>query len=370
MATITTSTNPNYNPLAMLKTRTDDAGDAGEKKPPKPKPVAPRKDLPDQSSQWEQQQREVEAKVDETLPGVGKRMDNGTISFFDDGENANAGRKVYHSSDDEDGPRTSVPIIPRKKSLFEKKASTASMQKKASTVPVQKKPNREVKKRRYYSSSSDEEDNDKKSNAPSGNFMSKLESFNSGFWKDSDDEDAPEMISVDKGQSDAKRRQSMKDRQAQLRKERQNLKQSLAGIDGKTNKKIKFDQEEGKEDEAVKTEKKGRLFDDSDEEDDEDAFGVRPQFEGKSGQKLLSLQSRFANDQRFKIDERFKEKGAEPEVEESKQEPEELEEERKRNLAILDNLMGKSQTSVKKVCCDIHPATMYMFVVTCTVYHF
>lgn len=34
-------------------------------------------------------------------------------------------------------------------------------------------------------------------------------------------------------------------------------------------------------------------------------FRVRPQFEGKSGGKLLFLQSKFANDERFKIDERF-----------------------------------------------------------------
>eukprot|EP00061_Rhincodon_typus_P005826 g25807.t1 len=56
----------------------------------------------------------------------------------------------------------------------------------------------------------------------------------------------------------------------------------------------------------------GKLFD-SEEEDNEDdsdedysgRFKIKPQFEGKAGQKLFDLQSRFGTDERFRMDKRF-----------------------------------------------------------------
>ncbi|KAJ8302310.1 hypothetical protein KUTeg_021297 [Tegillarca granosa] len=65
----------------------------------------------------------------------------------------------------------------------------------------------------------------------------------------------------------------------------------------------------------VQTAKKPALFEESSDSDDtsssssnhDDMFRIRPQFEGKSGNKLMALQSRFGNDDRFKLDERFAE---------------------------------------------------------------
>ena len=96
---------------------------------------------------------------------------------------------------------------------------------------------------------------------------------------------------------------------------------------------------------------KNALFDDSDDGDDDvegDTFKVRLQFEGKKGQKLLELQSRFAGgDDRFRIDARFREEredGGGDEGEGSGGDDGggelDLEAEKKRNLKILQSIVG------------------------------
>ncbi|CAJ1052050.1 nucleolar protein 8 isoform X1 [Xyrichtys novacula] len=94
---------------------------------------------------------------------------------------------------------------------------------------------------------------------------------------------------------------------------------------------------------------------DGDEEEDSSRFDIRPQFEGRAGQKLMELQSRFGTDERFRMDSRFLEddnKEEEPEKKTSVDD-EALEEERKKNLSILQSVLGSSQqtssskTSVK-----------------------
>lgn len=64
----------------------------------------------------------------------------------------------------------------------------------------------------------------------------------------------------------------------------------------------------------------GRLFDNSEDEesgseDDSHRFRIKPQFEGRAGQKLLDLQSRFGTDDRFRMDSRFLESDSEEEQE-------------------------------------------------------
>ncbi|XP_036388263.1 nucleolar protein 8 isoform X2 [Megalops cyprinoides] len=90
----------------------------------------------------------------------------------------------------------------------------------------------------------------------------------------------------------------------------------------------------------------GKLFDSSEdeEEDDGERFHIKPQFEGKAGQKLMQLQSRFGTDERFRMDSRFLESDDESNI------PEEtaahsgvevqLEEEKKKNLDILQSLLN------------------------------
>ncbi|XP_072203570.1 nucleolar protein 8 [Excalfactoria chinensis] len=89
-----------------------------------------------------------------------------------------------------------------------------------------------------------------------------------------------------------------------------------------------------------------RLFesseDDQDETDDE-RFKIKPQFEGKAGEKLLKLQSRFGTDERFRMDARFLESESEEEGETNTMEADEEEEfaaEKKKNLQILGSLLN------------------------------
>ncbi|KAM9276862.1 nucleolar protein 8 [Morus bassanus] len=107
----------------------------------------------------------------------------------------------------------------------------------------------------------------------------------------------------------------------------------------------------------------GRLFESSeDEQDDTDdeRFKIKPQFEGKAGEKLLKLQSRFGTDERFRMDARFLESDSEEEAETNSlkgDEEEKLAAEKKKNLEILGSLLNinlehpkstKTATSAKK----------------------
>ncbi|XP_074770462.1 nucleolar protein 8 isoform X2 [Athene noctua] len=105
-----------------------------------------------------------------------------------------------------------------------------------------------------------------------------------------------------------------------------------------------------------------RLFESSeDEQDDTDdeRFKIKPQFEGKAGEKLLQLQSRFGTDERFRMDARFLESDSEEEETNTLKagEEEELAAEKKKNLQILGSLLNmnlehskpsKTATSAKK----------------------
>ncbi|KAI6077343.1 Nucleolar protein 8 isoform X2 [Aix galericulata] len=89
----------------------------------------------------------------------------------------------------------------------------------------------------------------------------------------------------------------------------------------------------------------GRLFESSeDEQDDTDdeRFKIKPQFEGKAGEKLLNLQSRFGTDERFRMDARFLESDSEEEETNTLKadEEDELAAEKKRNLQILGSLLN------------------------------
>ncbi|XP_069793346.1 nucleolar protein 8 [Narcine bancroftii] len=101
----------------------------------------------------------------------------------------------------------------------------------------------------------------------------------------------------------------------------------------------------------------GKLFDSEDEEDEDsnddhnETFKIKPQFEGKAGQKLLALQSRFGTDERFRMDERFLESEEENmeesvTVESQNAEEEEFVEEKRRALNILQNVL---QVGIEKV---------------------
>ncbi|XP_064147141.1 nucleolar protein 8 isoform X2 [Loxodonta africana] len=115
----------------------------------------------------------------------------------------------------------------------------------------------------------------------------------------------------------------------------------------------------------------GKLFDssneeESDSEDDSNRFKIKPQFEGRAGQKLMDLQSRFGTDDRFRMDSRFLESDSEEEQEEVNEEKTAEEEvlaaEKKKALDVvqsvlhinLNNSTSKGSVTVKKFKDIIH----------------
>ncbi|KFO20772.1 Isoleucyl-tRNA synthetase, cytoplasmic [Fukomys damarensis] len=95
----------------------------------------------------------------------------------------------------------------------------------------------------------------------------------------------------------------------------------------------------------------GKLFDsgedeESDSEDDSDRFKIKPQFEGRAGQKLMDLQLHFGSDDRFRMDSRFLESDSEEEQEELNEkktdEEEELATEKKKALNIVQSVLNIS----------------------------
>ncbi|XP_069889364.1 nucleolar protein 8 isoform X1 [Dipodomys merriami] len=95
----------------------------------------------------------------------------------------------------------------------------------------------------------------------------------------------------------------------------------------------------------------GKLFDssdndESDSEDDSDRFKIKPQFEGRAGQKLMNLQSHFGGDDRFRMDSRFLESDSEEEQEEVNEkrsaEEDELAAEKKKALNVVQSVLHTS----------------------------
>ena len=221
-------------------------------------------------------------------------------------------------------------------------------------------------RRKYYSSSDEDEAPVAAADGGGDKFLSKLESFNSDFWNDCESK-RPSTSNTNYLKSDrenlgnrnnktnyddsnAKRLASMKERQNQIQTQKRSIMSGLSntGVESKS-KVVKLgsdDENEGGNDGNQGRAKKLLLGDSSDEEENDvkDRFRIRPQFEGKTGEKLLSLQSKFANDDRFKIDERFKQN------EKKKREKnnldsldEDTKEERLRNLKILSSIVGSEK---------------------------
>lgn len=108
----------------------------------------------------------------------------------------------------------------------------------------------------------------------------------------------------------------------------------------------------------------GKLFDSSDDEDsdskeDSTRFNIKPQFEGRAGQKLMDLQSHFGSDERFRMDSRFLESDSEEEqkeLNENQTNEDELAAERKQTLNVVQSVLNinlskptsKGSVAVKK----------------------
>ncbi|XP_061187679.1 nucleolar protein 8-like [Saccostrea echinata] len=176
--------------------------------------------------------------------------------------------------------------------------------------------------------------------------------------------------------SDRKRVESMMERTKEAEMKKRAIQQALKlnSKEERPNKKIVFESDssdaEDKQMEeggdrvqtANKTnterEKKPALFDSSseeasDEDSDKERFRIRPEFEGKAGKKLMKLQSRFKNDERFKLDEKFidetdsEKNGSSDEEDERFKPPTENDDEKSRALKILEEVVGSK--ALKKV---------------------
>ncbi|GFY72727.1 uncharacterized protein TNIN_215541 [Trichonephila inaurata madagascariensis] len=92
------------------------------------------------------------------------------------------------------------------------------------------------------------------------------------------------------------------------------------------------------DDPEVKSNDKNKLtlFDSDGEDNYEADFNIRPQFEGEKGQKLFERNSYLSN--RFKLDERFKDDEEEEEIPEIPVTEEQ--EEKKKNIKILESILG------------------------------
>lgn len=144
--------------------------------------------------------------------------------------------------------------------------------------------------------------------------------------------------------SDLLRLQSL-EKMKELKEQRKNLiKSSLSSVAASapiTEQRKLLHDEEGQPATEGPVNKKSKmaLFGDDDddqsssEEEEGDTFKVKKQFEGTRGQKLLELKTRWGNDDRFKIDDRFKE------VDDEEMEP--AEQEKEKQFGILTDILGK-----------------------------
>lgn len=86
------------------------------------------------------------------------------------------------------------------------------------------------------------------------------------------------------------------------------------------------------------------LFQD-DSDDEQINFGIKNQFEGKSGQKLLELQSRFTSDKRFTLDSRFLD--TQEQVEEIETNEITEDDEKQKQFEILESVLGQKVVGKK-----------------------
>ncbi|XP_045452292.1 nucleolar protein 8 [Melitaea cinxia] len=155
-----------------------------------------------------------------------------------------------------------------------------------------------------------------------------------------------------KQNSDKKRLESMKKKRQEFNEKKNIIKSGLISIDKKPNKKVIFSDTE--EDSSIQNNvttngdsmieiKNKNLFED-DDSDEEINFEIKKQFEGKKGQKVLDLQSRYKSDKRFVLDERFIEEDSVSEKEDDLEISEEIQvgqvDEKSKQLDILQDVLG------------------------------
>lgn len=165
---------------------------------------------------------------------------------------------------------------------------------------------------------------------------------------------------------DMKRQESLQKLKSRHDEQRLAIKNALLTIDTMPrNNKIVFEPPEPKPQVPTEAEKptnkrKAQLFDDDEEAEPQGSFKVKKQFDGKNGEKLFELQTRYQGDKRFEIDEKFaddpedtfdaRKKYTREELKERKKlrkemenwDQNELKDERDNQLSILEGITGES----------------------------
>ncbi|XP_069593017.1 nucleolar protein 8 [Ranitomeya imitator] len=167
-------------------------------------------------------------------------------------------------------------------------------------------------------------------------------------------------------QDNQKRLAAMEERRKEREQQKQVIQGALVKLDSQTAKKsqhIVFDSESEEESEKQDSSAsnghnkkmikpiKAKLFDssgedsDDEEEKDDERFEIKTQYEGRSGEKLMALQSRFGTDERFKMDARFLEDNSEEETDTEKPQTSQADDdglsaEKKKNLDILQSVLN------------------------------
>lgn len=149
-------------------------------------------------------------------------------------------------------------------------------------------------------------------------------------------------------EADQKRKSSNIEMRNQYRQKKLQIRAALSGLDGKSaNKKIVFNTDQQTSNQSNNK----QLFDEDSDVEETINLPIKPQFEGKEGHKLFQLQSRFQNDKRFEMNERFLENNENDKIA--------SEDEKEQQLSILEKVLGK--TVVAKDVKQKQPKVMLRF---------
>ncbi|XP_070500463.1 probable RNA-binding protein CG14230 [Chironomus tepperi] len=168
---------------------------------------------------------------------------------------------------------------------------------------------------------------------------------------------------------DMKRQQSLQKLKDMHKNQKDAIKNALSNIDSTIprSNKIVFEKPEPVVKSVDNSAKKPTLFDeeeyDEEMEVEPESFKIKKQFEGKKGEKLFEIQTKFNNDSRFKMDEKFvdetdefidsRKKYSRDELKERKRlrkemanwDQAEMKEERDHQLSILESITGQPLSS-------------------------
>ncbi|CAG9795792.1 unnamed protein product [Diatraea saccharalis] len=194
-------------------------------------------------------------------------------------------------------------------------------------------------------------DSSNKVNKPFEEYKNKINTFHNINTKK---EEEVSKVDKKKQEADKKRMESIKRKTREFKEKQKIIKTGLVGIDIVANKKVIFSDSDDDSKMIVNTSKSTitkeknckNLFDDN-ESGDEVNFEIKQQFEGKKGQKVLDLQSRYKSDKRFILDERFIEDGESEEEEYNEaHDNEDIDlgnaDEKTKQLNILEDVLGVS----------------------------